>query len=127
MDKLERVKEAIEALDNASAVSVWNEYCNEAGYMDNYIYSMEEFDEIMSGSSPWEVARACYYSGNFCPAHDYFWFNGYANCESSDFPALDKESPFYVDDLAEWIVDNDNPLYNDDIREALEDEDEDED
>lgn len=53
MDKLERVKEAIEALDNASAVSVWNEYCNEAGYMDNYIYSMGEFDEIMSGSSPW--------------------------------------------------------------------------
>ena len=74
MTMKERIIEAIEKLSHDEAISLWQNYCNESNRMDDNIYSMEEFDEIMEGMKPWDVARTCYYSGNFCPAHDYFWF-----------------------------------------------------
>ena len=51
-------------------------------------YDMEEFDELLEGKTPWEIARACYY-GSFCPADGYFKWNGYGNLESTDFINLD--------------------------------------
>lgn len=122
MTMKEKIIKAIENLSNDEAVSLWQNYCNESNRMDDYIYSMEEFDEIMGNMKPWDVARACYYSGNFCPAHDYFWFNGYANCESSDFPSLDRKSPFDASEIAQYVIDNEDSLYCDDIQEILDDE-----
>lgn len=114
----ERIIDAIENLSNNEAVSLWNEYCNESNHMDDYIYGMNEFDEIMGDMKPWDVVRACFY-GNFCPADNYFWFNGYANLESSDFPSKDSKSPIYAKEIAKWIVDNDNSLDNDEIQDIL--------
>lgn len=121
----EKVREAIENLSNDEAVSLWNEYCSEDGRMDDYIYSMNEFDEIMGNMTPLDVARTCFY-GDFCPADDYFWFNGYANLESSDFPSMDDKSPFYAKELATWIIKNENALYCDEIQEILDEDDEEE-
>lgn len=121
----EKVMEAIENLSSDEAVSLWNEYCSEDGRMDDYIYSMNEFDEIMGNMTPLDVARTCYY-GEFCPADDYFWFNGYANLESSDFPSMDDKSPFYAKELAAWIIKNENALYCDEIQEILDEDDEEE-
>lgn len=121
----EKVMEAIENLSSDEAVSLWNEYCSEDGRMDDYIYSMNEFDEIMGNMTPSDVARTCYY-GEFCPADDYFWFNGYANLESSDFPSMDNKSPFYAKELATWIIKNENALYCDEIQEILDEDDEEE-
>lgn len=118
----EKIVEAIENMNTNEAVTLWNEYCNEANRMDDYLYRMEEFDEIMGNAKPWEVARACYYSGKFCPADDWFWFNGYANLESSDYPTTDSKSPFYADELASWIVEHENALYCDEIQEILDEE-----
>lgn len=106
----------MEGLSTSDLVSVHNEYCEANSDMDNYIYRMDEFDEVMSGCSPWEVARACYYSGKFCPAHDYFWFNGYGNCESDDFPGGDQ---IYIDDIAAYIDRTENSLYNSEIQDVL--------
>lgn len=66
-------------------VARWNEYCDENNMMDDYIYSMDEFDEIMGGMTPLEIAQRIFYGHEFNPNHDYFWFNGYANLESSDW------------------------------------------
>lgn len=121
----EKVMEAIENLSSDEAVSLWNEYCSEDGRMDDYIYSMNEFDEIMGDMTPLDVARTCFY-GDFCPANDYFWFNGYANLESSDFPSMDDKSPFYAKELATWIIKNENALYCDEIQEILDEDDEEE-
>ena len=121
----EKIREAIENLSNDEAVSLWNEYCSEDGRMDDYIYSMNEFDEIMGDMTPLDVARTCFY-GDFCPADDYFWFNGYANLESSDFPSMDDKSPFYAKELATWIIKNENALYCDEIQEILDEDDEEE-
>lgn len=124
MDKLERVKNAIEALGEDGSISLWNDYCTTVGSMHAYIYRNGESD--IAGLAHWEFARACHY-GNFSPEDGYFWLNGEGNCDSSNSPTTDTDSPFDVDDLAEWIVDNDDPLYNDVIVKALEGEDEDED
>lgn len=118
MEMYEKIKEAIENMNESDLVILWNEYCYASNHTDDVIYMMDEFDEIMSGMSPWEVARTCYYSGKFCPAHDYFWFNGYGNAESSDFPC-EHDSPIYISDIAEYIVDNGNALYNDELEEIL--------
>lgn len=115
MSKQEQIKEALENLSIRELVSVHNEYCEAAGYMDDWIYSIEEFDEIMNGQTPWEIARCAYY-GDFCPAHDYFWFNGYANLESSDFPT----GQIDIDRIAEYMLDNDTGLYCDEVERIME-------
>lgn len=118
MTRFEKIKEALNNLFCADLVSVHNEYCDEMSYTDDHIYSMEEFDEIMSGQTPWEIARCAYY-GDFCPAHDYFWFNGYANLESSDFPT----GQIDIDAIAEYVDENENDLYCSELAAILEEED----
>lgn len=118
MTRYEKIKEFLEELGTVDIIMLHNQYCEESNNMDDYIYSMEEFDEIMQGMTPWEVARACFYGYEFCPAHDYFRFNGYANLESFDF-APGGNSGVYISDIAEFIDREENDLDNDDLREIL--------
>ena len=104
--RYERLCEALNDMSTAELVLVHNDYCEAAGYMDDWIYSMDEFDDIMSGQSPWEIARCAYYSGKFCPAHDWFWFNGYGNLESSDF----EPDIICVPDIARFVDETENTL-----------------
>ena len=101
MTRYEKIKEVLKNMDTREIISVYNEYCDAAGYMDNYIYSMDEFNEIMQGEDPWEIARCCYY-GDFCPAHEYFRFNGYANAVSFDY-APGKRSGIDIEDIADYV------------------------
>lgn len=50
---------------------------------ENAYYSMDEFNEIMSGYEPHNLALTCF-NGNFNPNHEFFTFNGYANLDSFD-------------------------------------------
>lgn len=115
MTRYEKIKAALDEMSTAELIGIHNEYCYAADYLDDHIYSMDEFDDIMSGQSPWEIARCAYY-GDFCPAHDYFWFNGYANLCSADF----EPDIISTEDIAQYIDDNDDDLGNDDIAEILE-------
>ena len=119
MTRYKKIKSALDEMSTAELVNTHNEYCNSIDYMDDYVYSMDEFDEIMSSQSPWEIARCAYY-GNFCPAHDYFWFNGYGNLCSADF----QPDIIRTEDIAEYIDANDDALNSDDIAEILTEEDE---
>ena len=121
--RYERLCEALNDMSTAELVFTHNEYCEAAGYMDNWVYSMDEFDEIMSGQSPWEIARCAYYSGKFCPAHDWFWFNGYGNLESSDF----EPDIIYIPDIARFADETENTLDNDTLCDIIEEDDEDND
>ena len=116
---MEKIMEVLNDLDAASLVRMWDDFCEADSRMDDYIYLMEEFDEIMSGQSPWEVARACFYGHEFCPAHDYFWYNGYGNLESADYPAYEDHCPICNEEIANYIINHDEDFDNDDIREIL--------
>ena len=121
----EKVREAIDGMQTPDVVDMWNEYCISCNMRDDIIYDMSDFNEVMEYESPWRIARACCY-GDFCAAHDYFWFNSYGNLESTDFPSMDDKSPFYAKALATWIIKNENALYCDEIQEILDEDDEEE-
>lgn len=72
------------------------------GYLnDDRYYSMDELDELYSGTEPLEILRRAYYGrdddtwttdasgnkiyGEFNPNREYFTFNGYGNLVSSDY------------------------------------------
>lgn len=125
MTRYEKIKSVLENMDTAEIIAIHNEYCDTTNNMDEYIYEMSEFDEIMCNMSPWEIARACFYGHEFCPAHDYFRFNGYANLESFDF-APDGNSGIYISDIARYIDLENDALDNDEIQEILDEYEEDE-
>ena len=114
----EKVREAIDSMQTPDVVGMWNEYCISCNMQDDIIYDMSNFDEVMEYESPWRIARACCY-GDFCAAHKWFWFNSYGNLESSDFPIIDRDSPFSLNDVVDYIVENNDPLHNDEIHMIL--------
>ncbi len=117
MTKQDKIKALLEEMNDGELLSIYKEYCDTAERYDDDIYTMDEFDEIMSGQDPWEIARSCFY-GDFRPCDKYFSFNGYGNLISFDYIS-DKID---VDEIAEYITDNENALYNDDIQEILDEE-----
>jgi len=82
--------EAIEELDS------YNGYLNNDRY-----YSMDELDELYTGTGPSEILRRAYYGhdaetyatdgsgnreyGQFNPNREYFTYNGYGNLVSADY------------------------------------------
>ena len=94
------------------------------GYLgDNRYYSMDELNDIYSGTDPIEILQRAYYGydadtyttdasgnreyGEFNPNRDYFMYNGCGNLVSTDYPdysgMLDK---YIIDDMLEnrrWI------------------------
>ena len=98
--------ELIEELDT------WNGYLN-----DDHYYDMDEFDELHSGSTPWEIARAIHF-GDFNPCDNYFRYNVYGNLESTDY----KDYSNYLDDnFIDEIIDNADHLdyIPDEVQELL--------
>ena len=95
----EEIKRA--AIENAIAedwsdsdkVSAWNEYCDKSNYTDDMIYSMWDFDDLMSGRKPSEIMNL---AGNDFSSRDaYFAFDGYGNLVSGDSP---DDFDFYDED-----------------------------
>ena len=69
---------------DSGKVSAWNEYCEKSDYTDDMIFSMWEFDDLMSGRKPSEIIDLV---GNGFSSHDaYFAFDGYGNLVSGDSP-----------------------------------------
>lgn len=89
-------------------------------------YDIEyEFNELMDGIEPWEVARATFY-GDFNPTHTYWRYDGYGNFESTDYLNYDNED---IEEIIEALYFIPYEYFPDDIKELLEDiesEDEDE-
>lgn len=94
----ETIKNVLDELPENDLIDVYREYLVANDYYDDEFWSMDEFDELMQGMDPWDIASACFY-GDFCPAHNYFKFNAYGNLESTDYPS----DWIYTDDIAEWL------------------------
>ena len=121
----ERIKEIIEEMGNEDVRNLWNEYCSNDNRMDDWIYDMSEFDEQCSGMTPTEVGQSIWY-GDFRINDSYFCYNGYENFDSFDFIVNEENSPFYIDELVNYIIENEDSLMNDDIAEILAEEGEEE-
>lgn len=109
-DHQDEFAEVIEAVDDYN------------GYLgDDRYYSMWDFDEMFSGTSPSDLANLIYFGG-FNPNDDYFRINGYGNLESSDY----KDYSDYIDGYAmDEIIDNVRHIrdsLSDEILEIIEEE-----
>lgn len=122
MNRYERIKEILEGLNTDEIIGVHNEYCCSADCTDDYIYRMENFDSIMDSATPWEIARACFYGHEFCPANKYFRFNGYANLESFDY-APGGNSRIFISDIARYMDENEESFGLDEVEELFKEED----
>ena len=121
MIKTEMIKDLLENMSESQLYIIVNEYFDKTNYYDDRIYDMDEFDEIMSGMSPSDIATKIFY-GDFRPNDNYFRFDGYANLESFDYISDEVD----LEEVADYIVDNDEDFDNGDIREILDEEDEEE-
>lgn len=116
---VDQIKNFIEEeLTDREKVELNNRYCAETNNMDDYVYNMCEFDEIMSGETPENIARKIYF-GEFCPNDNYFIFNGYGNLISGYGDEL-----VSAYDIARHICENEDFLDNDEIEEFCNSDDE---
>lgn len=118
-DKIKEALETMRASFDEDLIQIHNNYCDAANDMDDFIYSMDEFDEIMSGSTPWEVARAAFFGKEFNPCHKYFYFNGYGNLESLDYIGRNSNDPIDDAAIADYAAENNDDLGSDVIRAIL--------
>lgn len=111
-DKIEQIKDILNNLNLDELVSC-------CSYLDgdDAIYPMDDFNELLYGREPWEIARAAYY-GEFCPADSYFRFNVYANLESTDDPLY--EGWIDTNTLAEYAIEYGEDFGDSDIQALLE-------
>lgn len=122
--KQRAIEEILDNLADHEIVDVNNAY-QECVNGDKYIYSTDDFDELMDGMTPTEIANRVAF-GDYNPYHMWFWFNGYGNIVSGDYP--DRADGWFASDISEYAVENDEDFGNSDIREILdENEEEDED
>ena len=70
-----------------------------------YFIPMEDLDEYLYGFSPTDIANKIHY-GNFNPNHEYFKFNVYANLVSYDNYEMQDELEYWIDEIADVIIDN---------------------
>lgn len=109
----------LNGMSNKDAVAIYNTYCIECGSMDDYIWENDEYEinEYFGDDSPYEVLCRTGY-GDYHISHDYFRMDGYGNVRSFNNIHSDV-SPFYADELADFIIDNDNSLDNSDVETLL--------
>ena len=98
--------------------NITKEYVRENDYEE--IYSMEEFDEIMSGYEPWDLAKTIFNS-DYNPNHKYFKFRGDGNLQS--FNDLEDELSKYEDDAIKWAIGNNQNINCDMYNVLLDNED----
>lgn len=66
-------------------------------------YSMDDFDEIMSGYTPMEIANMIHF-GAYSPMDDYFTFDGYGNIETlSDIEYEDQQEDAFNEGAEEFL------------------------
>lgn len=100
MTKQEKILKALNELNNAEKVAVWNDYAQELA-PDDYIYPMNGFDFDAVFSSPTAAVDAVL-NGDFDQLDNYVAFDGYENLSS--FNCLDDvRSPYDEEVLADYL------------------------
>jgi|DEB0MinimDraft_10_1074344.scaffolds.fasta_scaffold61685_2 hypothetical protein len=118
----QKLAKDLEFMDEHELYDAWHIRCEEFNYMDDSIFDMDDFNELMNGYEPTYIADRISF-GEFSSNHDYFKFDGYGNLESTNYLSdfIDFE------DFADEIMDNDDladELVNAGLLEEWRDEDE---
>ena len=83
------------------------------GSFETYVlYNMDDFDEMMEGYSPTELAQRIFF-GDFNINDDYFYFNEYANLESIHEYEIQGHFEMIIDEIVDSMLYNYDDLYID--------------
>lgn len=98
-EEIYRVSERIKELYDGDVISIWNTYCEENMYFDDYIFNnyYGDFNEVFEHKEPFEIAKAVFY-GNYNPNHAYFTYGTYLTSFDDIFTVVNCE------ELADWIL-----------------------
>lgn len=78
----ERIMKIIENADVYELAATYSEYvAEELNDPDSALYAAEEFDDLMAGFTPSDLADMVRY-GDYSASADFFTFDGYGNIES---------------------------------------------
>lgn len=105
MTNKETIKNNLLNCNTVALVALHNDAVSYYGMVDDYIYNMEEFDNMNNVFTPWEIARMAFF-GNFRPCDDYFYYNGYGNLESFEY-WKEKENFIDLDMIADYLMEED--------------------
>lgn len=122
MTKREQLIEYINVAAVDKQIAIHNAYCNAASSTDDYIYTMDELEEVLCDVEKWQLVDMLRF-GDFDFMKDFWSFNGYGNLVA--FNAW--ELPIYPGDIADYMLSNEDSLGNDEIENILNDEMEDDD
>lgn len=95
--KKQELLEALENLSSVELVPIVNEYAEAMRDYESHIYYMDDFNYIMEGKTPLEIAQELC-DADFSPYCDYFTWGIYG-VKSADFVA----DLVYLEDVAEWL------------------------
>lgn len=122
MFDLDKIREAIADLSDSDKASMWNQYCENNNYWDEYI-KYNEPNDLMCGLSAEEVLNRVDLEGNYRLSDRYCTIDNYGEYVSFD-GVDDKNSPFDIDELANYVYDNEDAMgYLDEDELEVEDED----
>lgn len=103
MELYDRIREELESWGTDDLVEIWNDYCNECNYMDDYI-EWNNPDEFMSGRTPSEILEQI--GDNYDIRDDYAVYTIYG-WESFNYES-DEHCPIDINKLVDWIVDDED-------------------
>lgn len=105
MNKLQKLNEIISVLRETKTndlVALWNSYIEEADRMRDCIHKNCESIIVDLYKNPWELLTAL---GDYNVNDDYFVFGLYGYINSFNY-IDDENSPYDIDELADWLLDN---------------------
>ena len=120
-EKKQKLVDYINGMGIDEKLALHNAYCDAANCMDDWIYTMDELEEILDGVDKWELVRMIRF-GDFDFMKDFWGFNGYGNLDSYNAWEL----PIFASDIADYILQEEDSLGDDEIENILNDETEDE-
>ena len=106
----EKIIEGLEELSTDELLSLCSEINSYDGNLDQFdIFEMDEFDGMLSGKTPTEIACSILY-GDFSIDDEYFRFNAYDNLESLSYADIEEELANTIGEIADYI--DSNTYYN---------------
>lgn len=121
-EKKQKLVAYINSMGIDKKLALHNTYCDAASCTDDFIYDMDELEEVLSDADKWWLIDRIRF-GNFDFQKDFWGFNGYGNLVSYNVWEL----PIFASDIAGYILSREDSLGNDEIEDILNDEMEDED
>ena len=97
----QKLAKDLEYMDEHELYHVWHIRCDVLNIMDDSIFDMDDFNELMNGHEPIEIANRIAF-GDFNPNDNYFQFDGYGNLVSFNYLSNFLHLTYLADEINDY-------------------------